>query len=111
MLDSSLCFVSFFYVAFWEIMRQKFCGFGPESTRLNIGRWHCAAMNGLIGDDLMDFFYLEVFLEHYEWQANPTPCSLSSPWARTWNASQIFHVNLLAMLCDPKQTELHAYLL
>lgn len=76
-------------------------------AKLNIERWQFAVMNCLIGDDLME----ELFLEHYKWQANQPHVFFVPPWASLWSVSQIFHVNVLAMLCDPKQPELHAYLL
>lgn len=78
-----------------------------KEAKLNIERWQFAVMNRLIGDDLME----DLFLEHYKWQANQPHVLLVPPWASLWSASQIFHVNVLVMLCDPKQPELHAYLL
>lgn len=49
-----------------------------KSTKPNIERWQFAVLNCSIGDDLMEDF-VEVFLERYKWQAEPTPCPRSSP--------------------------------
>lgn len=102
----SLCF---YVVVFWEMIWVRRFG-KKKAQNFNLERCQFAAMNRSIGDDLMEDF-AEVFLAHYKWQANPSPCSCSSPWASLWSVSQIFYVNLLAALCYPRQPELLAYLL